>query len=232
MSPLPWLRSNPTHEWSQDALLLAWHRTLSSPDKLFSGCPKQSERGFIRENDYSCPQQSNPCNFCRISVCPWCFSWREVASLLPFGGHPAKVFASLCMQIHSHPPAAIPEQALFWWCPAPAAESNLGDGPGACWTFGTCFLAGNHCWQRRNNDSKHHPPFEASSLLYKLNQHNRVISSLVLVNTHTCVNERITDMMSAGPFVAGLKCSGTVFGGDSVAKRDFAINCNSSDHSS
>ena len=40
-----------------------------------------------------------------------------------------------------------------------------------------------------------------------------MISSLVLVNTHTCVNERITDMMSAGPFVAGLKCSGNVFGG-------------------
>jgi hypothetical protein len=23
VSPLPWLRNNPTHEWSQDALLLA-----------------------------------------------------------------------------------------------------------------------------------------------------------------------------------------------------------------
>ena len=33
---------------------------------------------------YPSPQQSNPCTFCRISVCPWCFSWREVASLLPF----------------------------------------------------------------------------------------------------------------------------------------------------
>ena len=30
-------------------------------------------------------------------------------------------------------------------------------------------------------------------------------------STHTCVNERITDMMSAGPFVEGLKCSGSVF---------------------
>ena len=60
-------------------------------------------------------------------------------------------------------------------------------------------------------------PFEASSLLFKLNQHDRVISSLVLVNTLTCVNERITDMMSAGPFMAGLKCSGNVFlGGDLV----------------
>jgi hypothetical protein len=53
---------------------------------------------------------------------------------------------------------------------------------------------------------------EASSLLFNLNQHDRVISSLVLVNTHTCVNERITDM-SAGPFVAGLKCSGNILGG-------------------
>ena len=61
-----------------------------------------------------------------------------------------------------------------------------------------------------------YPPFEASSLFFKLNQHDRVIYSRVLVNTHTC--ERITDMMSAGPFVAGLKCSGNVLGGlDSFA---------------
>ena len=78
---------------------------------------------------------------------------------------------------------------------------------------GTCFLAGKHCWQMKNNDSKQHPPFEASSLLFKLNQHDSMIYSLVLVNTHTCVNERITDIMSAGPFVAGLKCSGNVFWG-------------------
>ena len=63
-------------------------------------------------------------------------------------------------------------------------------------------------------------------LLFELNQHDRVISSLVLVNTHTCVNERITDMMSAGPFVfLGIQF---IF----MAKRDFAINCYSSDHSS
>ena len=77
---------------------------------------------------------------------------------------------------------------------------------------GMCFLAGNHCWQRKNNDSKHHPLFESSRLLFELNQHDRVISSLVLINTHIYVNERITDMMSAGPFVAGLKCSGNIFG--------------------
>ena len=50
-------------------------------------------------------------------------------------GHHPKVFASLCVQMHSHLPAAIPEQALCWWCPDPAAESTLGDGPSACWTF-------------------------------------------------------------------------------------------------
>ncbi|KAJ8349814.1 hypothetical protein SKAU_G00249440 [Synaphobranchus kaupii] len=61
----------------------------------------------------------------------------QVASLLPFltPGHPPKVFASLGVQMHSHLPAAIPEQALHWWCPDPAAESTLGDGPSACWTF-------------------------------------------------------------------------------------------------
>ena len=50
-----------------------------------------------------------------------------------------------------------------------------------------------------------------------------------LVNTHTCGNERITDMMSAGPFVAGLKFSGNVFWGIQficMANMDFAINCN------
>jgi hypothetical protein len=47
-----------------------------------------------------------------------------MASLLPFltPGHPPKVFASLCMQMHSHLPTAIPEQALHWWCPNPTAE--------------------------------------------------------------------------------------------------------------
>jgi len=39
------------------------------------------------------------------------------------------------VQMHSHLPAAIPEQALHWWCPDPAAQSTLGDGPGACWTY-------------------------------------------------------------------------------------------------
>uniref|UniRef100_A0A673WBV7 TIAM Rac1 associated GEF 1 n=1 Tax=Salmo trutta TaxID=8032 RepID=A0A673WBV7_SALTR len=58
---------------------------------------------------------------------------RQVASLLPFltPGHLPKLFASLCVQMHSHLPAAIPEQALYWWCPDSAAESTLGDGPGS-----------------------------------------------------------------------------------------------------
>jgi len=37
--------------------------------------------------------------------------------------------------MRSHLPAAIPEQALHWWHSDPAAESSLGDDPGACWTF-------------------------------------------------------------------------------------------------
>ena len=131
MSPLPWLRSNPTHEWCQDALLLAWHRTDGSVHLVFSGqaffrMPQTIGKEIhLRKWLYPSLQEANPCTFCRISVCPWCFSWREVASLLPFltPGHPPKVFASLCVQMTSHLPAAIPEQALYWWCPDPAAES-------------------------------------------------------------------------------------------------------------
>ena len=93
------------------------------------------------------------------------------------------------------------------------AAISLPVKPFLCNDDGTCFLAGSHGWQEKNDDSKHHPPFEASNLLFKLNPHDRVISSPVLVNTHTCVNKRITDMMSAGPFLAGLKCSGNVFWG-------------------
>lgn len=56
------------------------------------------------------------------------FFLREVASLLPFLtlGHLSKVFVSLCVQIRSYLPAAIPEQALHWWHSDPAAESSLG----------------------------------------------------------------------------------------------------------
>ena len=46
-----------------------------------------------------------------------------------------EVVTSLCVQMHSHQPAAIPEQALYWGCPDTAAESTLGDGPGTSWTF-------------------------------------------------------------------------------------------------
>ena len=45
----------------------------------------------------------------------------------------------------------------------------------------------------------------------------------------------INNMMSDGLFVAGLKCSGNVFLGIQficMAKRDLALNCNLSDHSS
>ena len=43
--------------WHDTGLMVAL--TLSSPDKLFSGCPKQSETGFIRENDFT-PVLSSP----------------------------------------------------------------------------------------------------------------------------------------------------------------------------
>lgn len=50
-------------------------------------------------------------------------------------GHPPQVFPSLWVQMHAHLPAAIPEQALHWWCPVLTAESTLGDGHGIYWTF-------------------------------------------------------------------------------------------------
>ena len=74
VSPLPWLRSNPTHEWSQDALLLAAHLAFSG--QAFFRMPQTIGKGIHqRKLLYPSPQQSNPCTFFRISVCPWCFSW-------------------------------------------------------------------------------------------------------------------------------------------------------------
>ena len=43
--------------WHDTGLMVAL--TLSSPDKLFSRCPKQLERGFIRENNFT-PVLSSP----------------------------------------------------------------------------------------------------------------------------------------------------------------------------
>uniref|UniRef100_A0A8C8LQ25 ATP-binding cassette sub-family B member 5 n=1 Tax=Oncorhynchus tshawytscha TaxID=74940 RepID=A0A8C8LQ25_ONCTS len=51
--PLPWLRSNPTHEWSQDRS----HCLLRT--SFFPDAPKQSERGFFRESDFT-PVLSSP----------------------------------------------------------------------------------------------------------------------------------------------------------------------------
>lgn len=45
--------------------------------------------------------------------------------------HP-QVFGSLLMQMVSHLPAAVAEQALHCWRPSHAAESALGEGPGVC----------------------------------------------------------------------------------------------------
>ena len=72
--------------------------TLSSPDKLFSRCPKQSERGFIREN-----------NFTLVLSSPIPVPFAEYQSV----------------------PDGFPGEK----CPDPAAESTLGDGPGARWIF-------------------------------------------------------------------------------------------------
>ena len=123
-------------------MLYCWHDrglmvaiSLSSPDKLFSGCPKQSERGFIRENNLT-PVLSSPIPvpFAEYQYVPDVFPGEKwLLCLTP--GYPPKVFTSLCVQMHSHLPAAIRDQALCWWCPDPATESTLGDGPGACWTF-------------------------------------------------------------------------------------------------
>ena len=51
-----------------------------------------------------------------------------------------------------------------------------------------------------------------------------MISILVPVNADTCVNERNTDMLSAGPFVAGLKCNGIFLGGFRVILQLIAIH--------
>ena len=128
-----WARSlagKQPHTWSQDALL---YRTDDSAHLFFSKQtffrPPQTLRKGIHQRKllYPSPQQSNPCTYCRISIRPWCFYWREVASLLPFLtlGHLPKVFALLCMQMYSHLPAAIPERALHWRWPDPAAKSAL-----------------------------------------------------------------------------------------------------------
>jgi hypothetical protein len=46
--------------------------------QAFFHMPKTIGKGIHqRKWLYPSPQQSNPCTFCRISVCPWCFSWRE-----------------------------------------------------------------------------------------------------------------------------------------------------------
>ena len=77
--PLPWMRSNPTHEWSQDALLLAWHRTDGSAHLFFSGqaffLMPQTIGKRLHRRIWLCPspQQSIHHIFCRRSICPWCF---------------------------------------------------------------------------------------------------------------------------------------------------------------
>lgn len=55
------------------------------------------------------PQRCSPCTFCRISA------------LLDTRSF-SKSLASLCVQIHSHVPAAVTEQSIYWWYPNPIAE--------------------------------------------------------------------------------------------------------------
>lgn len=128
-------------------ILHCWHGrrlmvvlTVSSLDKLFSGCPKQSEREFIRENDFI-PVVSSP-----IPV-P-CAEYQSVSDVFP-GEKWLLYCPSWHQAIHqkllSHcacrcTTALLPflkkkNQTLHCWSPDPAAESTLGDGPGTCLTF-------------------------------------------------------------------------------------------------
>uniref|UniRef100_A0A8C7I4V8 protein O-GlcNAcase n=1 Tax=Oncorhynchus kisutch TaxID=8019 RepID=A0A8C7I4V8_ONCKI len=67
--------------------------------------------------------------------------------------------------MHSHLPAAIPEQALYWWCPDLAAESTLGDGPGACWTF-LCFYGRPWTMEQRKELFRRQQKWGLNTYLY------------------------------------------------------------------
>jgi hypothetical protein len=69
----------------------------------------------------------------------------------------------------------------------------------------TCYLAGNHGRQRKNNDSKHHPSVYYSNSI-RMTEWSPVLSSSTLTPVLTRES-----LISAGPFVTGLKCSGNVF---------------------
>nr|XP_005755001.1 PREDICTED: uncharacterized protein LOC102212052 [Pundamilia nyererei] len=100
---------------------------------LFPDAP--NNRKAASSENMTLPQSSavhSPYFLQKINLSLVCFLDRS-GFLTP--GHLPKVFASLCLQMRSHLPAAIPEQALHWWHSDPAAESSLGDDPGACWTF-------------------------------------------------------------------------------------------------
>lgn len=70
-------------------MLDCWHDTglmlglsISSPDKLFSRWPKQSERGFTRENGFT-PVLSSPILDLGLNITLLLmFSWREAASFM------------------------------------------------------------------------------------------------------------------------------------------------------
>ncbi|KAG8537555.1 hypothetical protein GDO81_024322 [Engystomops pustulosus] len=74
-------------------MLYSWHETRlvvsltwSSPNKLFSRCSKQSERGFIRENDFT-PVLSSPLPvpFVEYQCVPHVFSGEKWLLCYPSG---------------------------------------------------------------------------------------------------------------------------------------------------
>ena len=121
--------------WHDTGLMVAL--TLSYPDKLFFRLPHTIGKRIHQRkwlSQFSAVQSLYPLQ--NISLSLMFFLERSGFFAAILDTRPSsKIFASLCMQMHSHLPVAIPEQALYWWCPDPAAESTLGDGPDACWTF-------------------------------------------------------------------------------------------------
>ncbi|CDQ77094.1 unnamed protein product [Oncorhynchus mykiss] len=123
-------------------MLYCWHDTgvmvaltWSSPDKLFSRCPKQSERGFVRENDFT-PVLSSPITvpFAEYQSVPdvfsgekWllCFPSSHQAILQKSSPHCACRCTHICL---------LP--FLSKLCTGGASIPQLNQlGPGTCWTF-------------------------------------------------------------------------------------------------
>lgn len=91
------------HIWMVSMLYcwLTYRLTFSSMDKVCSGCPKQSKRGFIRENDFT-PVLSSPITV-RFAECqsvpdvflgkkwlPCCPSWQQAILQKSSPHHPCR----------------------------------------------------------------------------------------------------------------------------------------------